>query len=99
MKRNNKTRTILIAALLVIALIVSAMLLFGAREERGLQQGNLLQNGNFASVSGGMPDGWNTGMWVTSAGASYLEAVTLPPEAKVGPQAFAGTPFGEKNGL
>ena len=77
MKRNNKTRTILIAALLVIALIVSAMMLFGAREERGLQQGNLLQNGNFASVSGGMPDGWNTGMWVTSAGASYLEATTM----------------------
>ena len=77
MKINKKTSIILIAALLVIALIVSAILLFGEKEAQGIQQGNLLENGDFASVTGGMPDGWNTGMWVTSAGASYLEAATM----------------------
>ena len=79
---KNRKRTVFIAALLVIILIVSATMLFGRRENLPLQQGNLLQNGDFSAVTGGMPDGWNTGMWVTSAGASYLEATTMEDGTK-----------------
>ena len=74
---HNRKKTILIAALLVIVLIVSATMLFGGRQNQPLEQGNLLRNGDFSAVTGDMPDDWNTGMWVTSSGASYLEAVTL----------------------
>ena len=79
---KNKKRMSLIAALLVIALILSATMLFGREKNQPIQQGNLLENGDFSAVTGGMPDGWNTGMWVTSAGASYLEAVTLEDGTK-----------------
>ena len=79
---HNQNRIILIAALLMIVLIVSATMLFGERKNLPIQQGNLLENGDFAAVTGGMPDGWNTGMWVISAGASYLEAVTLEDGTK-----------------
>lgn len=41
------------------------------------QTGNLIANGDFSILEDGQPKGWETGMWVTSAGASYLEAVTL----------------------
>ena len=68
---------ILVAALLVIALIVSAIMLFGNENDRAIQPGNLLENGDFSAVTGSMPDGWGTGMWVTSAGASYLEAAEV----------------------
>ena len=68
---------ILVAALLVIALIVSAIMLFGNENDRAIQSGNLLENGDFSAVTGSMPDGWGTGMWVTSAGASYLEAAEV----------------------
>ena len=74
---KNKKQMTLIAALLVIVLIVSATMLFGGRKDAPIQRGNLLQNGDFSAVTAGMPDGWNTGMWVTSAGASYLEAAAL----------------------
>ena len=65
------------AALLVIAgIIAGAFALFGGREE-ALPAGNLIENADFSRVSGGQPEGWERGMWVTSSGASYLEAVTL----------------------
>lgn len=79
---NNKKKTIFIAALLMIVLIVSATMLFGERKNLPIQQGNLLENGGFSAVTNGMPDGWNTGMWVVSSGASYLEAVTLEDGTK-----------------
>ena len=79
---KSKKQMTLIAALLMIVLIVSATMLFGGKKELPVQQGNLLQNGDFSAVTGGMPDGWNTGMWVTSAGASYLEAATLTDGTK-----------------
>ena len=75
---KKKKQITLIAALLMIVLIVSAAMLFGEKKNLPIQQGNLLQNGDFSAVTGGMPDGWNTGMWVTSAGASYLEAASMP---------------------
>jgi len=75
---KKKKQITLIAALLMIVLIVSATMLFGEKKNLPIQQGNLLQNGDFSAVTGGMPDGWNTGMWVTSAGASYLEAASMP---------------------
>ena len=74
---KNKKSISLIAALLVIGLILSATMLFGKGKNQPIQQGNLLENGDFSAVTGSMPDGWNTGMWVTSAGASYLEAATM----------------------
>ncbi|MBP3428402.1 MAG: phospholipid carrier-dependent glycosyltransferase [Clostridia bacterium] len=76
MKQMNR-RVLLAAALIVIALAACAAFLLPGRDELPLQEGNLIENGDFSAVSGGMPDGWRTGMWVTSAGASYLEAVTL----------------------
>ncbi len=83
MKQNKKTNTILIAALLMIVLIVSAMMLFGKKKDQPIAQGNLLENGDFSAVTGGMPDGWSTGMWITSAGASYLEAASQDGETAV----------------
>ncbi|MBQ7885755.1 MAG: phospholipid carrier-dependent glycosyltransferase [Clostridia bacterium] len=74
---KNKKSISLIAALLVIGLILSATMLFGEGKDQPIQQGNLLENGDFSAVTGAMPDGWNTGMWVTSAGASYLEAAAM----------------------
>lgn len=77
MKHRNAKR-IAVAALLVIVLLAACgLLFFGGEAQPQKQQGNLIENGDFSAVTEGMPDGWNTGMWVTSAGASYLEAVTL----------------------
>ena len=77
MAQKNRKR-IAAAALLLVLLGCLALLLGTRRGEEPIAQGNLLQNGDFAAVTGGMPDGWETGMWVTSGGASYLEATTLP---------------------
>ena len=84
MQKNmrNKKQITIIAALLVIVLILSATMLFGKGKNLPVQQGNLLENGDFSAVTGTMPDGWNTGMWVTSAGASYLEAATMEDGTK-----------------
>ncbi len=73
---KKKTKVSLVAAALVLVLAVCAALLLGQKDEQPMAQGNLLENGDFSAVTGGMPDHWNTGMWVTSAGASYLEAAT-----------------------
>ena len=75
MNLKNRKKLSIIAAGLAIVLVVCAVMLFGEKKERGIEQGNLLENGDFSAVTNGMPDGWQTGMWVTSAGASYLEAV------------------------
>ena len=77
MKNNAKYTKIVAAALMLILVIVSATVLFGRDSGEEIQRGNLLENADFSAVTGDMPDGWNTGMWVTSAGASYLEAVTM----------------------
>ena len=82
MKQRNKKRIGVLALLLAAALAVfSALALRGG--DMPIQQGNLLQNGDFSAVTGSMPDGWNTGMWVTSAGASYLEAAKIGGEDAV----------------
>ena len=74
----RKTKRItLIASVLVLALIACGALLLGGRKDQPIQQGNLLENADFSVVEYGKPAGWNTGMWVTNAGASYLEPVTL----------------------
>ena len=68
-----------IAAVLALIVLLAGAWLF-LRGRRGADSplaGNLVRNGDFSAVSGGMPDGWETGMWVTSPGASFLEAVTL----------------------
>ena len=75
--RNTYYTKWIAAALMLILVIVSATMLFGGDEIEAIQPGNLLKNADFSAVTNGMPDGWNTGMWVTSAGASYLEAATL----------------------
>ncbi|MFR5796771.1 MAG: hypothetical protein ACLUI3_15390 [Christensenellales bacterium] len=51
--------------------------LFGSGGKDDARRRHLIANGNFALTTDGEPDGWQTGAWVTSAGASYLEAVTL----------------------
>ena len=73
---KNKTKGSLVAAALVLVLAVCAAALLGQKGEQPVEQDNLLENGDFSAVTGGMPDHWNTGMWVTNAGASYLEAAT-----------------------
>ena len=75
MKRRNGRIAALILALIVL-LAVAGALLWRAGGQEAPQEGNLLTNGDFSAVTGGMPDGWETGMWVTAAGASYLEAAT-----------------------
>ena len=75
MKRRNGRIAALIPALILILAAVCAFILRTGGQEAP-QEGNLLVNGDFSAVTGGMPDGWETGMWVTSAGASYLEATT-----------------------
>lgn len=69
-------RAVLVAVVLAAVLAACAMALWGKRDDEPIAQGNLLQNGDFSAVTDGMPDHWATGMWVTSAGASYLEAAT-----------------------
>ena len=69
---------LLLAAVLIVLLAVCGMALVKGARQPEAQQGNLLVNADFAQVENGMPDGWMTGMWVTSAGASYLEPVTMP---------------------
>ena len=74
----KKTKRItLIAAVLLAAFVLCGVLLNGGGQRGTIQQGNLLKNADFSVVEFGMPTGWNTGMWVTSAGASYLEATTM----------------------
>ena len=36
------------------------------------EEGNLLANGNFSAVEGGMPESWRKDMWLTDAGVSLL---------------------------
>ena len=75
---NRTHRRMALAALLVLAaLAVGGALALRRPQDEGVAQGNLLANGDFSAVTGESPDGWEKGMWVTSVGASYLEAVTL----------------------
>ena len=75
---NRTHRRMALAVLLVLAaLAVGGALALRRPQDEGVAQGNLLANGDFSAVTGETPDGWEKGMWVTSVGASYLEAVTL----------------------
>ena len=73
--KRRRIAGLTVLALLALALLASLPGILGQRQE--IQQGNLIRNGDFSAVTGGMPDDWTTGMWFTSAGTSYLEAVTL----------------------
>ena len=73
---KKKPWIVVLFALLVIA-AVSFTLSSGSAKDAVPQAGNLIANGDFSILEDGQPKGWETGMWVTSAGASYLEAVTL----------------------
>ena len=77
MKSIRRRRVAAVTALLLLALAVLAVRPM-RRGQEAASEGNLIRNGDFSAVTNGMPDEWNTGMWVTSAGASYLEAATLP---------------------
>lgn len=66
-----------LTALLLLALALVSILPARLAGREAAQEGNLVKNGDFSAVSDGMPDGWTQGMWVTTAGASYLEPVTL----------------------
>ncbi len=72
MKKQQRIMIVLMAVLLAAA----GIFLFTSKQEP-LPTGNLIKNGDFSAVTDGQPDGWSTGMWVNSPGASYLEAVTL----------------------
>ena len=71
---KRKTVGILLA---VVLLILAGAFFCMPEKETPPQQGNLLKNGDFAAVEDGQPTGWFPGMWITSPGASYLEAVKL----------------------
>ncbi len=74
---GKKKTTILIAAVALLLAGLAAFALLGGNKAQPIAQGNLLENGDFALLSGDQPDGWTQGMWVTSPGTSYLNAVTL----------------------
>ena len=76
MNRTNR-RIALVIVLLAALLAVGAAFMLRTPQDAEAVQGNLLENGDFSAVTSNVPDGWEKGMWVTSAGASYLEAVTL----------------------
>ena len=77
---KNRQRAVLIAVvvLVLVAAVVGGWRMTHAKPAQMATQENLIENGDFSAVTDGMPDGWDVGMWVTSAGASFLEAVTLP---------------------
>ena len=74
-KKRRLAACLTVILLLALAIVAALPRLFSERQ--ALQEGNLIKNGDFSSVTNGIPDGWVTGMWVTGPGASYLEAVTL----------------------
>ena len=74
---NRTHRRIALVIVLLALLAVGAALMLRTPQDEQMVQGNLIANGDFSAVTGNVPDGWEKGMWVTSAGASYLEAVTL----------------------
>ena len=76
MKKRQKIWIVVLLTLLAAAAVFFALLGSGGKDDAP-QTGNLIVNGDFALTTDGEPDGWQTGAWVTSAGASYLEAVTL----------------------
>ena len=76
MKKRQKIWIVVLLTLLAAAAVFFALFGSGGKDDAP-QTGNLIVNGDFALTTGGEPDGWQTGAWVTSAGASYLEAVTL----------------------
>ena len=67
----NKKRLI---SVLLILIVLAAAAFFLTRKDDQPLVGNLIRNGDFSAVTNGMPDEWETGMWVTSPGASFLEA-------------------------
>ena len=76
MKKRQKIWIVVLLTLLAAAAVFFALFGSGGKDDAP-QTGNLIANGDFALTTDGEPDGWQTGAWVTSAGASYLEAVTL----------------------
>ena len=76
MKKRQKIWIVVLLTLLAAAAVFFALFGSGGKDDAP-QTGNLIVNGDFALTTDGEPDGWQTGAWVTSAGASYLEAVTL----------------------
>ena len=72
-----KNRRLWAAVAAVILLAAAAWFALGRRRGDAPLEGNLIRNGAFTEIQNGMPAGWETGMWVTSPGASFLEAVTL----------------------
>lgn len=76
MKKRQKIWIVVLLTLLAAAAVFFALFGSGGKDDAP-QKGNLIVNGDFALTTDGEPDGWQTGAWVTSAGASYLEAVTL----------------------
>ena len=76
MKKRQKIWIVVLLTLLAAAAVFFALFGSGGKDDAP-QKGNLIVNGDFALTTDGEPDGWQNGAWVTSAGASYLEAVTL----------------------
>ena len=71
----KSSKKLLLIFLLVLA---AAVLIFvKARQPEAVREGNLIQNGDFSRVSNGMPADWESSMWVTSPGTSFLEAVQI----------------------
>ena len=78
-----KKRWIAAAAAALAAALCAFGLLRGAGRREEPLRGNLLRNGDFSAEEGGMPADWETGMWVSSPGASYLESAERDGKACV----------------
>ena len=72
MKKRQKIWIVVLLTLLAAAAVFFALLGSDGKDDAP-QTGNLIVNGDFALTTDGEPDGWQTGAWVTSAGASYLD--------------------------
>ena len=78
MKSRQRAVVLAVAAIVLVAALAGVWAMTRTGAKQPASQENLIVNGDFSAVTDGMPDGWDVGMWVTSAGASFLEAVTLP---------------------
>ena len=63
-----------IRIILILLVVLAVGLGFGLRKTKPTRvEGNLIENGDFSELTDGKPNGWETGMWVTSPGTSFLE--------------------------
>lgn len=72
MKKNKQIRLTLLLLAIVVACAVGVFVLRGGGNAP-IQQGNLVENGDFSAGK----SGWATGAWLTGEGTTYYDTLTL----------------------